>query len=141
MAGDRVREAFKTKLAAVVLAAGCPWTVKETENVFASADGQTSFVALEFDGSPPQQQRTWGQPGNNRYREEGNVWVRVVAPINSGNDVAGWARAIADRFLDQRFDTADGRTIRTLSGAPSPTRVGGRWIESVPVAYRVHNLA
>ena len=141
MAGDPVREAIKAKLIAIKTAASIPWDVKETDNAFASASGDTSFIAIEFDGSPPMTQRTWGQPGNNRYREDGTVWVRVVAPLDAGIDVAGWARAIAAGFLEQRFDTSDGKTVRTLSGAPSPTRAGGRWIESVALSYRVHHFA
>ncbi len=142
MATDPLRAAFKTELATIATAAGIPWAIKEVENVFASADGATSFLALEFDGSPPFEQRTWGAPGSNLYREEGNVWVRVVAPIGSGADASGYARSIAAAFTQRRLATLiNGRLIRTLAGAPSHSRLGGRWIESVPVSYRVDNLA
>ena len=141
MAGDRVREAFKTELATILSAASIPWTVKDVENVFASATGETELIALEFDGGPPMREGSWGQPnGSNFIIEDGNVWIRVVAPLGSGNDVAGYARAISDAFLRRRFTLSNGRGVKTMSGPPSPTRVGGRWIESVPVAYRVHNL-
>lgn len=141
MATDPLRAAFKTELATIAAAAAIPWAIKDVENVFAAADGATSFLALEFDGSPPFEQRSWGAPGNNLYREEGNVWVRVVAPIGSGSDAAGHARAIAAAFTERRFTRADGRSVRTRAGAPSASRLGGRWIESVPVFYRVDNLA
>ena len=138
---DPLREAFKAELGTIAAGAGIPWVHKDVENVFAAADGATSFLALEFDGSPPFEQRTWGAPRNNLYREDGNVWVRVVAPIGSGSAAAGYARAIAAAFTERRFTRADGRSIRTRAGAPSHSRLGGRWIESVPVAYRVDNLA
>jgi hypothetical protein len=141
MAGDRVREAFKTELAAIITGASIPWAVKDVENVFASATGETELIALEFDGGPPQRAGSFGQPnGSNFFIEEGNVWIRVVAPLGTGNDVAGYARTIADAFLQRRFTMSNGRGIRTMSGPPGPTRIGGRWIESIPVAYRVYNL-
>lgn len=141
MADDRVRAAFKTELDSIITAASIPWARKDTENVFASATGGTGFMAIEFDGGPPMRQGTFGQPnGSNFYIEDGNVWIRVVAPITAGNAVAGYARAISDAFLERRFTMSNGQGVRTLSGPPSPTKLGARWIESVPVAYRVFNL-
>jgi hypothetical protein len=140
MSDDRVRAAFKTELDTIIAAESIPFARKDTENVYASATGETGFTALEFDGGPPMDQYTFGAPGNNFYRERGNVWIRVVAPLNSGNDVAGYARAISDAFLQRRFALANGWGVRTLSSPPSPNRATGRWIENVAVSYLVYNL-
>lgn len=137
---DMVREAIRTEVATVLGQVGITWPIKEVANEYAVADGATSFVAIEFAPGASERQLTTGQRGNNLWREDGQVHIRLVVPINSGRSpVEGYASSIRTAFRDRRFTRSDGREILTESGPPDSFDDGVRWIHSVTIAYRTQN--
>lgn len=138
-ATDVVREAFRAELTTVLTAASITWPVKEVENEYAAAGATTKFIAIEFAGGSEQQLST-GDSGNNLWREDGTVFVRLYVPINSGKSpVEGYASSIRTAFRDRRFNRTDGRQIAAKSGPPDTYTDGVRWISSVAIAYRTQN--
>ncbi len=136
MAGDPVRDAFRAELASIVSGASIAWAIKDVENVYATADGATNFIALEFAGGD-ERMASLGNPGNDYWDERAAVFIRLVAPLNSGRaTLEDYANTIRLAFRNRTFATAGGQRIRTNSGPPEGGPVGARWIATVSVAYR-----
>jgi hypothetical protein len=139
-ASDIVRDAIRAEVQTVLTAAGISWPIKEVSNEYAAADGTTNFIAIEFAPAASERQLTTGQRGNNLWREDGTVHIRLIAPLNAGKSpVEGYASSIRTAFRDRRFTRSDGREILTASGPPDSFDNGARWIHSVSIAYRTQN--
>ena len=138
MADDPLKAAFRGELATIKTANSITWETKDVENVFATADGLTNFLCLEFAAPPPWRRMSIGNPGNDLWLASGTVFVRLVAPLNGGRaTIEDYATKIHRAFLGRTFATAGGETIRCDSG---PADVGGhgvRWIATVSVDYRM----
>lgn len=140
-ATDVVREAFRTELATILAAASIAWPIKEVSNEYASADGATAFIAMEF-GTGKEELYARGGAGANMWDERGQVMVRLVAPLNAGRSPGeGYASSIRKAFRNRRFNRTDGREIRTYPGPTDAFSDGVRWVLTVPVAYQTYNIA
>jgi len=152
MAGDTVRDAFRAELATIHTAASIPWAIKDTLNTaeqpnppVAGAPGTAAgYPELEFIGGS-ERQYTFGAPGSNLHREEGQVTVRVMTRLRSGTvnrDLAEtYAGAIRSAFRMRRF-AAGARSIRITAVAPmgSGFDEGGMWGEAIAIAYEIYNV-
>jgi hypothetical protein len=142
MAGDTLRDAFRTRLAAHVATASITLPIKDLVNTGEDPDASAGFIALEFLGGG-EDQYTFGAPGNNLWRERGQVTVRVYAPLGRTRDTAeAAAEALRNLFRADRF-AAGSRTVRILDTAPmgGGQDEGGLWAESVALGYQTYNTA
>lgn len=138
-ANDVVRAAFDSDVQTVLTDAGITWPLKPTRNDYASASGPTSFVTIEFQGGN-EEQLSAGDRGNNLWREEGTVWVRLFAPLNAGSSpIEGYASSIRRAYRDRTITRTDGREITTRSGPPDSYEDGVRWVHSIMIGYRTQN--
>lgn len=154
MAGDVLRDAFRSELAAVVAAASpsIAWPVKDVVNTSempapaaanAAASDQGYFV-IEFMGGS-EAQYTTGAPGANLHREDGQVTVRAVSRLRAGKTVRDLAetylRQIRTSFRARRFAAGD-RSVRITGTAPmgGGEDEGGMWVESLALAYETYNV-
>lgn len=151
MAGDPLRDAFRTQLAAIrtALAATYPaiFAIKDLINTVENP-APTEFIDLEFLGGS-EAQYTFGAPGSNLFREEGQVTVRVCTKLGAGTtkrDLAEtYATAIRAAFRSQtyRLFSAGSLTVRITSTAPMGGGFddGGLWMETVALGYETYNTA
>lgn len=140
MAGDSLRDAFRTRLAAHVATAAITFPIKDLTNTTENPGAGAGFIALEFPGGN-EDQITTGAPGDNIWRERGQVTIRVYAPLGGGRDTAeAAAEALRNLFRADRF-SAGSRVIRVLDTAPmgGGQDEGGMWAESVALGYRTDN--
>lgn len=80
MAHSTVRDAFRTKLAAI-LPVG--WTYVETVNTTNHQDAAAKWMTLEFLGGT-ERAAALGDPGNNRHVEEGVVLIELRSVMGAG---------------------------------------------------------
>ena len=144
MAGDPLRDAFRSELATVRTAASISWAIKDTLNTNINPDASAGYLELEFPGGS-EEQYTFGAPSANFHREQGQVTVRVVAPRGNATnrDLAEtYAASIRSAFRMRRFAVGS-RSIRITSTAPmgGGEDEGGMWSESVALGYEVYNVA
>ncbi len=141
MAGDTFRDAWRAELATVLTGAGIAWTIEDTLNTGENPDASTGYIELEFPGGS-ESQYTFGAPGSNFHNEEGQVTIRVVAPLGRLRDTAEtYAAAIRSAFRMRRF-AAGSATVRITATAPmgGGHTEGGMWAESIALAYQVFNV-
>lgn len=141
MAGDPLRDAFRTKLAAIVAAASIPWPVQDTLNTGTQPDAAASFIDLEFNGGQ-ETEYTFGAPGSNLWKETGQVMVRLYPARNIGHDLLEtYALAIRNALRHARFVMSTGQTVRL--DAVSPLGGGfvdaGWWCETIGISYTIYN--
>lgn len=149
MAGSPFKDAWRTRLATHRTAAGYTTTfpIKDTDNTSTQpgvpSPTELGFLELEFPGGPPDDQYTFGQPGNNLHDEVGQVTLRVVTPLRRNRDAAEViAEALRIRFRKDRFDTSEGRTIRVEGVSPISDGhdEGGNYVASVFFSYQIYNI-
>jgi len=153
MAGDTLRDAFRAELATVLaVSPSIPWTVKDTLNTAeqpappaaAVAGSAAGYFEIEFPGGS-EAQFTFGAPGANLHREQGQVTIRAVTRLRSGTtnrDLAeSYLATVRDRFRMRRF-AAGSRSIRITAVAPMGGGFdeGGMWVESVALGYEIYNV-
>ena len=141
MAGDALRDAFRIELQSIITSAGLSWPFVDTQNTTALPDASTGFISLEFPGGA-ERQFTFGSPGSNLHREEGQVTVRVSAPLGRSRDLAETAAAaIRTAFRMRRFAAGNG-TVRITSTAPmgGGHDEAGLWVEAVALGYETYNV-
>lgn len=142
MSGDPLRDAFRTKLAAIKTSASIAWDIIDTVNTSEDPDVSAPYIDLEFPGSTPEQQASWGNPGNNWQNEEGQVTVKVHTPLGRNQDIAEtYAKAIRDGFGMARLTMAGGQQIRitATSSMGGGQDDGGMWVEAVALSYQTYN--
>lgn len=137
MASATVREAFRTRLAAV-LPSG--WVYVETVNGTARTDTGTKFITLEF-AAGFERQISIGSPGSNLHRETGTVLVHLFKPAAGGNsDLESAADTVRTGFRGYRSGT-----VRVFGVAPADTGPGaddGGWFRAtVPIEYEFNTYA
>jgi hypothetical protein len=140
MAGDSLRDAFRTRLATHVATAAITLPIKDLVNTGDNPDAATGFIALEFFGGA-EEQITTGSPGNNIFRESGQVTIRVYASLGQARDTAeAAAEALRNLFRADRF-SAGSRVVRVLDTSPmgGGQDEAGMWAESVALGYLVDN--
>lgn len=140
MAGDTLRDAFRTRLQTHVTAASIALPIKDVVNTGVNPDASTAFLALEFPGGS-EAQYTFGVPGSNLWREEGQVTLRVYARLGRDRDTCeAAAEALRNRFRGDRF-AAGSRTVRILEVMPmgGGQDEGGLWVESVALGYQTYS--
>lgn len=144
MAGDTLRDAFRAELATIKTAASITWDIRDTLNTEDNPDASEGYIELEFPGGS-EVQFTFGAPGDNLHREQGQVTVRVVTPLGAGTtmrDLAEtYAAAIRSAFRMRRF-AAGSRSIRITDTAPmgGGHDEAGLWAESVALGYEIYNV-
>lgn len=147
MAGDTLRDAFRSELASILsgLSLSSPaWTLKDTLNTATQPDASEGYIELEFSGGS-EGQYTFGAPGANLHREEGQVTVRVLTRLRGGTtkrDLAeSYAGAIRSAFRMRRF-AAGSRSVRITATAPmgGGHDEAGLWVESVALGYEIYNV-
>lgn len=143
--GDTLRDAFRNRLESVLaLNAWIEWPQKDTLNTGLHPDASTGYFELEFPGGS-EEQFTTGAPGNNFYREIGQVTLRAVVRQNAGlterNKAEAYVEAIRTGFRSARF-VAGSRTVRiTATGAMGGGQdEAGMWAESIAIAYELFNI-
>ena len=153
MAGDPFRDAFRAELATVITAASPAilWTVKDLLNTVeqpapppAGATAAASgWFEIEFPGGS-ESQVTFGAPGSNLHREQGQVTIRAVTKLRAGKTV----RDLAETYMGQvragfrmrRFTAGDLEIRVTSTGAMGGGEdEAGQWAESLALAYSVYN--
>lgn len=142
MAGDPLRDAFRAELQTIVTAASIPWPIQETRNDGQQTDAATSYLTLTYGGGI--EQPAWfAGAGNNGWKEDGVIYVNVIAGSGTGTeDAERYADLIRKGFRNRRFQTAEGRGVRILNVDPlgGGEDEGIGWREAVAVQYRVHNI-
>lgn len=145
MAGDPLRDAFRSELATVATEQGVDWDIEDLENTGQNPDLQKEgFLALEFPGGS-EEQFTTGAPGNNLFDENGQVTVRVYArrgiSVTLRDLAETYGRSIRNGFRGRRFSASDGTSIRITDVAPmgDGQDEAGRWSQSVAIGYQVFN--
>ncbi|WP_295135708.1 hypothetical protein [uncultured Reyranella sp.] len=153
MAGDPLRDAFRTELDTVIAAASPAilWARKDLLNTTdqpapppAGASAAASgWFEIEFPGGT-EQQVTFGAPGANLHREQGQVTIRAVTRLRAGKTIRDLAETymaqVRTGFRMRRF-TAGGLDIQvTSTGAMGGGEdEAGQWAESLALAYSVYN--
>jgi hypothetical protein len=144
MAGDTLRDAFRAKLDAILAAnPSIAWAQIDTLNTGIRPDASTGYFELEFPGGS-EQQYTFGAPGANLHREQGQVTLRAVVHRNAGkterDNAESYIETIRDAFRMARF-AAGSRTVRiTSTGAMGGGQdEAGMWAESIALSYEVFN--
>jgi Bacteriophage related domain of unknown function len=143
MAGDPLRDAFRTRLRTHATAAGIAWPIKDLFNTTETPDA-TEFLDLEFPGGS-EDQYTFGAPGSNLFREQGQVTLRVCTMLGAGvtkRDLAEtYAAALRSKFRKDRFAAGAG-TVRITSVAPmgGGHTEAGLWAEAVALGYEIFNI-
>lgn len=153
MAGDPLRDAFRAELVTVLaITTAIPWSVKDPLNTAeqphpaaanAAASAQGHFE-LEFPGGS-EGQYTFGAPGANFHREQGQVTIRAVTRLRAGTTVRDLAEAylatVRSRFRMRRFAVGS-LQCRITSTAPMGGGFdeGGQWVESIALGYEIYNV-
>lgn len=153
MAGDPLRDAFRAELVTVLaVATAIPWPVKDVLNTTdqsgppaadAVANSQGHFE-IEFPGAG-EAQYTFGAPGANFHREQGQVTIRAVTRLRAGATVRDLAEAylaiVRSRFRMRRFAVGS-LQCRVTSTAPMGGGFdeAGMWVESIALAYEIYNV-
>ena len=141
MAGDTLRDAFRSELAAVADQYDVDWPIADLVNTTENPDAGEGFIALEFPGGS-EDQFTTGSPGSNLFQEIGQVTIRVYAPRGLDRNTAEtYAASLRTGFRARRFTCGD-RTIRITSTAPMGDGVdeAGMWAESLALGYEIFNV-
>ena len=153
MAGDPLRDAFRAELVTVLgESTAIPWTVKDVQNTTeqpappaadAAASAQGHFE-IEFPGSS-EAQYTFGAPGANFHREQGQVTIRAVTRLRAGTTVRdlaeGYLATVRSRFRMRRFAVGS-LQCRITDTAPMGGGYdeAGMWVESLALGYEVFNI-
>ena len=153
MAGDPFRDAFRAELATVIAAASpsIDWTVKDLLNTgeqpappaASAAASAAGWFEIEFPGGS-ESQFTFGAPGNNLHREQGQVTIRAVTRLRAGKTVRDLAETymaqVRTGFRMRRFTVGDLEIRVTSTGAMGGGEdEAGQWSESLALAYSVYN--
>ena len=102
MAGDPLRDAFRSRLSTHATAASIPWPIKDTLNtatqpsppIAGGASSAAGYLELEFPGGS-EAQYTFGAPASNFHREQGQVTIRVVTRLRAGTTTRDLAETYA----------------------------------------------
>ena len=153
MAGDPLRDAFRTELAAVLAESpAIAWPVTDVQNTTeqpappaadAAASAQGHFE-IEFPGAS-EAQYTFGAPGANFHRETGQVTIRAVTRLRAGTTVRdlaeGYLATVRTRFRMRRFSVGS-LTCRITDTAPmgAGQDEAGMWVESLALGYEIFNV-
>lgn len=142
MAGDPLRDAFRTELQTIITAASIAWPLKDTLNNATPIDAATSYITLQYGGGI--ETPAWfAGAGANGWAENGVIYVNLITSAAEGAETAErYADLIRKGFRDRRFATAESRAVRILSVSPlgGGEDEGIGWRESVAIEYRVHNV-
>ena len=152
MAGDTLRDAFRSELATIRSAESIAWPIKDTLNTSTQpnpaaagvASTAAGYLELEFPGGS-EAQYTFGAPASNFHREQGQVTIRVVTRLRAGTttrDLAEtYAAALRALFRMDRFSVGS-RSCRITDTAPmgGGHDEAGMWVESVALGYEIYNV-
>lgn len=142
--GDPLRLAFRERLVVWLADLGISWPIADLRNAGENPDVSLGFVALDFPGGS-EDQYTFGAPGLNFWREQGQVTLYVKTRLGAGmtmrNLAESYAGVLRARFCNDRFVVGNG-TVRIVSTAP----IGGGhdevglWGEAVALGYETYNV-
>lgn len=153
MAGDPLRDAFRTELDTVLgLAPAIPWTRKDLNNTSEQpappaagvAGSAAGWFEIEFPGGS-EEQFTFGAPGSNWHRERGQVTIRAVTRLRAGKTIRdlaeGYLATVRSRFRLRRFSVGS-QQVRIIATMPMGNGVdeGGQWVESLALEYQLFNV-
>jgi len=123
---------------------GIGWPIVDLHNAGENPDVSQGFVALDFPGGS-EDQYTFGAPGLNFWREQGQVTLYVKTRLGAGmtvrNLAESYAGALRSRFRNDRFVAGNG-TVRIVSTAPmgGGHDEAGLWVEAVALGYETFNI-
>jgi hypothetical protein len=142
--GDPLRMAFRERLVVWLADLGIGWPIRDLHNTGDNPDVSQGFVVLDFPGGS-EDQYTFGAPGLNFWREQGQVTLYVKTRLGAGmtmrNLAESYAGALRSRFRNDRFAAGNG-TIRIASTAPmgGGHDEAGLWVEAVALGYETYNV-
>lgn len=151
MAGDPLRDAFRSELATVLaVSPAITWPVKDLQNTTIQSEPPAAdatvqgWFEIEFMGAS-EAQYTFGAPGSNFHQEQGQVTVRVVTRLRAGSttrDLAeGYLATVRARFRGRRFAVGS-LSCRITDTAPmgGGQDEAGMWVESLALGYEIFNV-
>lgn len=152
MAGDTVRDAFRSRLETHRTTAAIPWLIVDVLNTAEqpappaanAANSAQGHIEIEFVGGT-ERQYTFGAPLSNLHQESGQVTIRLVTRLRAGTTVRDlaetYAQALRNLFRSDRF-SAGSRSVRITGTAPMGGGFdeGGAWVETLALAYEVFNV-
>ncbi|HEV7337021.1 MAG TPA: phage tail terminator-like protein [Bosea sp. (in: a-proteobacteria)] len=133
MASDVVYEAIRTYLSAAWSETPIEW---ENEAFNQPSDG---WVAVEIAGTSYAQQSIGADdPAENRWDEDGILWLHVIVPTGTGSVTARrWAKQLADLFRGARLLSDDLEFLDASIGAGDRgVDEGPHWMITVSVDWR-----
>lgn len=151
--GDPLRAAFRYELAVILSdTPAIPWPVRDLQNTTqqpappaADADSTAQgHFEIDFPGSV-EAQYTFGAPGSNLHREQGQVTIRAVTRLRAGSatrDLAeSYLATVRSRFRMRRFAVGS-LSCRITDTAPmgGGQDEAGMWVESLALGYEIYNV-
>lgn len=146
MAGDTLRDAFRSELDAVIAAASpsITWTRRDSLNTATAPDASTGYFEIEF-GVGDEVQYTFGAPGANLHREQASVFIHAIAPLAASKTTRDLAETylgqLRNAFRMRRFSVGS-NTVRITATAPMGGGEidGGMWAETLALSYEIYNV-
>lgn len=137
MAGDSVRDAFRTELQTILTGAGITIPFVDDLNTDENPDASAAFIDMTFGGGD-EGQITFGAPGNNIWRETGQVVVDFMTPLGVDRDATEHAAELARTAFKGRRFAAGSTTIEITNAGPLGGQGvgGGMWAESFALSYQ-----
>ena len=147
MSGDPFRDTIRADVDSLIAGAApaIGWVRRDTLNTSDNPDASTGYFDLEFPGSS-ENQDTFGAPGSNEFKEEGQITLRVVAPLSRDRDTAEtYASQLRKAYRGRRIaftQYGPNRFIRinAVGAMGNGHTEGGMWAESIALAYQVFNV-
>lgn len=153
MAGDTLRDAFRSELASAIAAASpaIAWPVRDLENTGTAATlpaanaaaSEQGWFEIEFVGGS-EEQYTFGAGSSDLHRETGQVTVRAVTRLAAGTTL----RDTAERYIEQlrtafrkhRFAAGSTKVfVDSVMPMGGGFGEGGEWVESFAIGYHRYN--
>ncbi|MDP2377784.1 phage tail terminator-like protein [Reyranella sp.] len=143
MAADPLRDAFRTKLAAIKTDVTYPiaWPIKDTTNTAENPDVSAPYLELEWAGGD-ERQGTFGAPGQNIHDEDGTIFVNLCMPLGRYQAQAEiYGRYIRNGFRAAHLLTSEGRDVFITAASPlgGGENEAGLWVETIALAYETTN--
>lgn len=140
MSSLQVRESFTRRVLEVIAINGWSTTLVSMDNNRATPPAEQDWMVIEFLGAD-ENQITTGAPGENVFREEGDLLIHYVVPSDTGDQVVLARLDIIQEYF--RATLVDEITIDavqppdTQQGASLASAKGNWWGGSILINYKL----